>query len=441
MKKNALLIGSAESQIEIKLPAMLNGHINRNKPAEGFIDHPEIHLIVLKDDYGELVVVSIDVLEIETSVCSLIRQRISGIVGVSEKSVMISCTHAHTVPAAIRLGLVEMDEEFVKTLSDQVCGLALKAAHSLVPCCMMASKGNCIGIGINRRKEICGQILMAPNPDGPNDTSVLTYWFFSKTSKLIACLVNFNMHATTLDVTVFEVSADYPQYMRRKINEQFPSANILFFNGACGDIRPNLIQDDGSFRGGFESDLVRIGCELGQSVIDSLKNASLEKETCLQAISKTIELKYSYQDDKRPRRIIDKNSSEGRQIDQGLMAQAFEKWEQERVSSRIKPVSVGFEIQGFSLSTRTSIVALPAEVFVQTGMEIRENSPFVYTIVSGYSNGSVGYIPNEESIKQGGYEAQDAYKLYYLPAPFVPETAHEIIDGTESALNQLCMFK
>jgi hypothetical protein len=50
------------------------------------------------------------------------------------------------------------------------------------------------------------------------------------------------------------------------------------------------------------------------------------------------------------------------------------------------------------------IAAIPAEVFVEIGLEIRKRSPFGQTFTISLANGSYGYLPTPEQHKLGGYE-------------------------------------
>jgi hypothetical protein len=49
-------------------------------------------------------------------------------------------------------------------------------------------------------------------------------------------------------------------------------------------------------------------------------------------------------------------------------------------------------------------VFLPGEPFVETGLAIKERSPFVFTAVVGYAESSIGYVPTERAFDEGGYE-------------------------------------
>jgi hypothetical protein len=62
--------------------------------------------------------------------------------------------------------------------------------------------------------------------------------------------------------------------------------------------------------------------------------------------------------------------------------------------ARINVISIG----------SLAIVFLPGEPFVETALEIERRSPFQHTIVTGYSENSIGYIPTKTAFQLGGYE-------------------------------------
>lgn len=56
------------------------------------------------------------------------------------------------------------------------------------------------------------------------------------------------------------------------------------------------------------------------------------------------------------------------------------------------------KIGGFKL------VTFPAEVSVQVGLNIKENSPFENTFVAGFTNGYISYAPTAEQLGRGAYQ-------------------------------------
>jgi len=50
------------------------------------------------------------------------------------------------------------------------------------------------------------------------------------------------------------------------------------------------------------------------------------------------------------------------------------------------------------------------------------------TIVLGYSNGVVTYLPTARGLEEGGYEAE-AYRFYRLPGPYSPDAEKTVLEA------------
>ena len=67
------------------------------------------------------------------------------------------------------------------------------------------------------------------------------------------------------------------------------------------------------------------------------------------------------------------------------------------------PDEVAVILQTFRVGD-LAICAIPFEVFVEIGLEIKAKSPFAQTFTISHANGSYGYLPTPEQHKLGGYE-------------------------------------
>jgi hypothetical protein len=61
------------------------------------------------------------------------------------------------------------------------------------------------------------------------------------------------------------------------------------------------------------------------------------------------------------------------------------------------------QVQAFRIGD-LAIAALPTEVFVEIGLDIKRRSPFKQTIVGELANDWFGYLPTDAGFEQGGYE-------------------------------------
>jgi len=76
-----------------------------------------------------------------------------------------------------------------------------------------------------------------------------------------------------------------------------------------------------------------------------------------------------------------------------------------------------------------ALVAVPGEPFAQVAVEVRTRSPFAVTMVSGYSNGEVGYIPMQSDYRNGGYGVWNS--------PMAPGAAELLIERMSALLETL----
>ena len=58
-----------------------------------------------------------------------------------------------------------------------------------------------------------------------------------------------------------------------------------------------------------------------------------------------------------------------------------------------------------------ALASNPSELFCEIGMSIKRASPFPWTGIAGYTDGSVGYIPTRSAYPEGGYEVDSACRV------------------------------
>ncbi len=73
-----------------------------------------------------------------------------------------------------------------------------------------------------------------------------------------------------------------------------------------------------------------------------------------------------------------------------------------------------------------ALVAMPGEPCAEVGVEIRRRSSFAVTMVSGYSNGEIGYVPMRSDYKNGGYGVWNS--------PLAPGSAEMLIEAASDLL-------
>ena len=76
-----------------------------------------------------------------------------------------------------------------------------------------------------------------------------------------------------------------------------------------------------------------------------------------------------------------------------------------------------------------AIVGVPAEYFTQLGIDIKNRSPFRHTYIAELANDWIGYLPNLEGHKLGGYQVWTGYHSYAEPGTGerIAETAVQLL--------------
>ena len=78
-----------------------------------------------------------------------------------------------------------------------------------------------------------------------------------------------------------------------------------------------------------------------------------------------------------------------------------------------------------------AIVGVPAEYFTILGMDIKKRSPFKYTFIAELANDWIGYLPDREAHRLGGYQTWMGLHSYAEPG-----TGERVADELIAILNE-----
>ncbi|HJL19697.1 MAG TPA: hypothetical protein RMH99_28805 [Sandaracinaceae bacterium LLY-WYZ-13_1] len=314
-------------------------------------------VLVVRSADTAVAVVAIDLPGIFAWRASQLRSRVATAAAVPYEHVIVAASHTHSAPM---LG----DDPWSEAAAAAVERAAREAAADLALVRVRFGEDR-QGFCVNRRRLVDGVVQARPNPEGPDDPRVRALAFERPDGSTVAVVAHATCHPNVLlGVDSPRVSADYPGEARRR----FARAPLLFLNGASGDVRPLVVDDDGAFRLGTDADLARIGAALHDAVERALANGTpfdgpLDADRTLVAL---------------PRR-----APEGATLDAELSA-----------------VRLG----------DLRLVTVPGEPFVEVGLAVeaglRERIPDAHVIVTGTANGYVDYLVTPSAERLGGYEVE-----------------------------------
>jgi hypothetical protein len=288
------------------------------------------------------------------------------------EDLILASTHTHSGPESI--ALTELDQtaafqKWARLLAERIGSAVQRAAGAMRPARLMTGAGDAPGLGLNRRLE-SDRGIIRPNrpvppgchvigPEGPNDDSLRVAAFMDRGGRPIAILVNATAHPV-YEMCIKQVSPDYPGELCLELGRRHPGTVAMFLQGACGNINPPGVSTGAA-------DARRHAQRLADTVERVLGGLRVAAGPRLAIARRQLAL---------PARTV-KGQPQA-----------------EPIRAPIAAVRVG----------DAAFVFLPGEPFVEIGLAIRAASPWKFTIVAGYAEDYIGYIPTDRAFHNGGYE-------------------------------------
>lgn len=338
--------------------------------------------------------------------------------GFEPSSVILHASHTHSGPQTSNLfapSVGKPDPDYLEMLESKLLEGISEAKNNLEFVHVYKGIGES-RIGVHRRKEINGKIMMAPNRDGPLDSEVNVIRFQTCTGETKGVFFHYTCHPTVSGDNF--ISSEFSGVAMETVEQSLGGGAVVsFLQGCCGDIRPALIRDDAFYRGN-EDDIDRLGKSLSDEVLRVL-DGPMKLLPSGQLTWRNYNVMLPFQQLPGLDYLISQQHEEG----------IAGEWSTLLLNdpSRICD-SIPLEISLLQISENLSFLALNGEVVVDYGLFVK--SQFGGKVLPlAYSNGMIGYVPTAKQIREGGYEGKDSALYFGLPAPFDPSLEKLICDG------------
>lgn len=409
-----MLVGSAKVDITPPLGASLAGYFH-DRRARGVYDPLYAKALVAGGDDDAVAILALDLIGLRRAEVEATRRRAQQLCGIRPERIMVASTHTHLGPVTIHLFQSPCDLDWLATVSEGGARAIAQAWAARRDCEFAIATGCVETISFNRRCWMkSGVVETNPgrlNPDivrpaGPIDPEVgVLIWGESVRPQIV--LVNFACHPDTIGGDV--ISADYPAYMATNLRAALGDVEVLFINGAFGDIN-HVDLRDAHPRSGIEQ-AQWMGEALAAEVLRALASAGAVGATFIRSRSETVAERHRLLDVAlRPlaeevlaaaRREMEAAPSTG-----SLNAAQMYAREVLLLAQSPHP-TVTAEVQALRIGD-AAFVGLPGEPFVELGLRLKRASPFPHTYIAGLANGCEGYLPTRAAFDEGGYEVRTA---------------------------------
>lgn len=406
-----ILAGAASVDITPAAGLNLAGFAARTLPATGAHDPLTARAIAV----GDTAIVVLDVIGVHEDMAARIRKRSP----LPDGNIIVAATHTHGAPVSMlgRLGNAA-DADFLRRIEDGAVEALRIAYESRRPATIAAGMGADPGVAWNRR-----------HADGPLDRALPVLRIRDADGNYIAVMVSYACHPVVLAADNLQMTADYPHYVRQALEAAHPGAVALFLTGCAGDANTgHTAQASWTLAANSARTFAtaeRLGNRIAQAALAAAEAVASED---IGATHRELDLVLT-------------------RLETAPLPELAARWRAERESAEpVRALLLGHWIAWAERNRDIvpgvwrarvslldwggiSIVAMPGEIFSETGLSVRSACGGRPAFVLAYAEGTPGYIPPRSEFPFGGYEVEEAHRFIGMPGAFAPGSAEALAEA------------
>lgn len=406
--------------------------------AAGVHDDLFVRAIALANEQTAIAFVSVDVLALPQHFIDRVRAEINARAGIRPEAVMIAATHTHAGPVTITTFFnpdESLDASYMDSLAGAIVESVVAAWSNRFPARVGVGAGRVEGIGVNRR-----------TPDKrPVDEEIGIIKIADADGRARAALINHACHPTVLGPDNLLVTGDFPAFAIQKIEAALGDDGFaMFTNGTQGNIsvgHSSELSAIGVITPGrtFER-ATELGHRLGDAALAALPEIETNGDPHLRSLSQSFDLPLKHlpsaEETARALREADERLAKldgDRELSKELNRAKSERLYASitnfyaRETSNLPDGHLPIELQGARIND-AAFIAIPAEVFVEIGLRLKQLAPH-RTFIVGIANGYIGYLTTAAAHAVGGYEV--------VSSKVAPEAEGVLIEKTLELEKQL----
>jgi len=419
--------GAAASNITPWLGLSINGNMQDRRVNQ---IHDQLHArsLALDDGRNRIVITVVDSCMMSRELLDEAKRLVTQHTGLPAHHMLVSATHAHSAATAVPIFQSQADQEYLRFLTRRIADSARLALSNLRPAEVGWGVGKVPQHVFNRRWKMkpgtalpnpfggTDQVKMNPpagspdldEPAGPTDPDLAILSVRGLDGRPIALLGNYSLHY----VGAAGISADYFGMFADRIRELMGAQALeppfvgMLSNGTSGNINNIDFRRKSEPQKPF-AQTRRVADEVAQEALRVYQTIQHQAWVPLDARQAELELGV--------RRPGSEELGRARQIIATAKGPAMqtlpEIYARETLLLVDYPEKVRVPIQGLRIGD-LGIGAIPCEVFVEIGLELKQKSALKPAFIVSLANGYNGYLPTVEHHRLGGYETWRARSSY-----------------------------
>ena len=413
--------GRARVRITPDSPVWLAGYASRTHPSEGTLQDIWAKALSLEDSRGHRgVIVTMDLLSIPKDFSNSLRDCLFREYGLSRSQIILNVSHTHSGPVVggalqyiypMTADDCRKVDAYTDRLMDKLVGLVGESLRDLRPARINTGSG-IARFAVNRRNNVESEVPGASELKGPTDHSVPVLEVEDEEGKPYVVLFGYSCHNTVL--SDYLVNGDYAGFAQAELEKALPGTMAMFFQGAGADQNP-LPRRKLSYAEKYGKELA---AAVSQVISDEMAPLDSRLDTRYVEIPLEMEAPIPLE--------------ELEAIGEGADYQA--RWAKGMIEryggNGDYPTEYPYPVQYWEVGSR-KLFALGGELVCGYSLALKDLFG-KETVVMGYCNDIMSYIPTEVIWDEGGYEGYLANRVYGLPSRWTRDVQARIMEATAS---------
>lgn len=433
----------------LKFPVVVNGGFLA-RYADKIVSNLHARAVVMSDGKETVCVVIVDSCIMPRDLLDKAKERASKATGIGTDKMLISATHTHSAPSALRALGTQNDENYVGYLVEKIAEAIEKAKGNMVSAkigwtVVDANEYTAVRRWVRRPgamlRDPFGNLTVRANmhpghqsrdatsPSGPEDPDLSLISIQSKEGKPIALLANFANHYFSMA----PVSADYFGLFADRVSELIvgekgegekeeaaPFVGIMS-QGTSGDV---WLRDYFKPAPEKRMNIMEYANGMAEKAVAGYKQIKYQDDVVVKMSERELPLKRRLADAQRlewARGVVEAQGDRPPKNKTEVYANEA-LWIEKNPSAVLK-------LQALRIG-ELGITAMPNEVYALTGLKLKRLSPLGTTVNIELANGGEGYIPGPEQHVLGGYNTWEARSagLEVNAEPKIVETLLQLLE-------------
>lgn len=417
----ALQAGAATANITPWLGVTIPGG-HRPGYADDVHDELLAKALVLDNGHTRVAFITCDLIAIPRNIADRARQRVAQRCGIPIENTMINATHTHSGGGIADLLGTDGDPDYIEWLHLKIADAAELACRRLRPARIGFASVEEDRIAFNRRWRMKdGTVRMNPGvgnlgliePSGPTDPELAMAYVEDLNGDPMSAIASYSLHYIGAGGGI---SADYFGHFFRQMRRYLGGECVpLLWNAASGQINNIDFSGRRRWKGNGHAHAKKMANVLAGHVLTEIQLMDMQDSLKLKTAAANFDFAprtITPEDMEMAEKILASPDNPPKYdngpfswvVGQPIPRSIVDIYAMECQRLAKLPTRMSAQVQVFRLGD-AAIVALPGEVFVESGLGIKTGASASPVFVVSLANGYIGYICTDRALtEEGGYE-------------------------------------